>query len=175
MVKKRFVSNLHPNSDEWIWPVLHKSESDRENFLTSTLPWLFILAFVPRLSFVFILVLWILYRIDYINYSTIKRLVLFSGALWLTLGAIAGYEHLFGEFFQSVIWKSYQHNLSLNLSFWFLRSTFFSSLFVWFCIYYNRRWVNPEKVHIKVVIRQRHERLRLMRRWQKTLDLKEVL
>lgn len=175
MVKKRFVSNLHPNSDEWIWPVIHKSESERENLLAGILPSLIVLALVPRLSFIFLFVLWVLYRIDYLNYSTIKRVTIFSGALWFTLGLIAGFNHLFGEFFHSLLWSAYGNNLPLNFTLLFLRSTFLTSLLFWFCVFYNRRWVNPEKVHIKVVMRQRHERLRLMRRWQKTLDLKEVL
>jgi hypothetical protein len=77
--------------------------------------------------------------------------------------------------FCSVFYKMPQHNFVEVSLLFFSRQIFFVSVSMIFWILYNRRMVNPDKVHYKVYVRQRHERVRLVRIWHKTIELPEVL
>lgn len=175
MVKKRFISKTQPNSNEWVWPVIASSESDREKFLAGLSTYLLMIVIVPRFNLIVLALIWLIFQLRLISYFQLKILTVISGAFWFAIGWLSDFKYLGHELLQSVLWRSFDNHLVLYLSIWILRSIFFASLLSIFCIYYNRRFVNPEKVHVKVVMRQRHERLRHMRRWSREITLKEVI
>lgn len=175
MVKKRFISKTQPNSNEWVWPVIASSESDKEKFLAGVSTYLFMIVIIPRFNLLVLGLIWLIYQLRLISYSHLKILSAISGAFWFAIGWILDFKYLGHELFQSVLWRSFDNHLVLYLCIWVLRSVFFASLLSIFCIYYNRRFVHPEKVHVKVLMRQRHERLRHMRRWSREITLKEVI
>jgi len=175
MVKKRFISKTQPNSNEWVWPVIASSESDREKFLAGLSTYLLMIVIVPRFNLIVLALIWLIFQLRLISYFQLKILTVISGAFWFAIGWLSDFKYLGHELLQSVLWRSFDNHLVLYLSIWILRSVFFASLLSIFCIYYNRRFVNPEKVHVKVVMRQRHERLRHMRRWSREITLKEVI
>ena len=175
MVKKRFISKTQPNSNEWVWPVIASSESDKEKFLAGVSTYLFMIVIIPRFNLLVLGLIWLIYQFRLISYFHLKILSAISGAFWFAIGWILDFKYLGHELLQSVLWKSFDNHLVLYLCIWVLRSVFFASLLSIFCIYYNRRSVHPEKVHVKVLMRQRHERLRHMRRWSREITLKEVM
>ena len=175
MVKKRFISKTQPNSNEWVWPVIASSESDKEKFLAGVSTYLFMIVIIPRFNLLVLGLIWLIYQLRLISYLHLKILSAISGAFWFAIGWILDFKYLGHELFQSVLWRSFDNHLILYLCIWVLRSVFFASLLSIFCIYYNRRSVHPEKVHVKVLMRQRHERLRHMRRWSREITLKEVI
>jgi hypothetical protein len=175
MVKKRFISKTQPNSNEWVWPVIASSESDREKFLAGLSTYLLMIVIVPRFNLIVLALIWLIFQLRLISYFQLKILTVISGAFWFAIGWLSDFKYLGHELLQSVLWRSFDNHQVLYLSIWILRSIFFASLLSIFCIYYNRRFVNPEKVHVKVVMRQRHERLRHMRRWSREITLKEVI
>lgn len=175
MVKKRFISKTQPNSNEWVWPVIASSESDKEKFLAGVSTYLFMIVIIPRFNLLVLGLIWLIYQFRLISYFHLKILSAISGAFWFAIGWILDFKYLGHELLQSVLWKSFDNHLVLYLCIWVLRSVFFASLLSIFCIYYNRRSVHPEKVHVKVLMRQRHERLRHMRRWSREITLKEVI
>ena len=175
MVKKRFISKTQPNSNEWVWPVIASSESDREKFLAGLSTYLLMIVIIPRFNLLVLGLIWLIYKLRLINYFHLKILTVISGAFWFAIGWLLDFKYLGHELLQSVLWKSFDNHLVLYLCIWVLRSVFFASLLSIFCIYYNRRSVHPEKVHVKVLMRQRHERLRHMRRWSREITLKEVI
>jgi hypothetical protein len=175
MVKKRFISKTQPNSNEWVWPVIASSESDREKFLAGLSTYLLMIVIIPRFNLLVLGLIWLIYQLRLTSYFHLKILTVISGAFWFAIGWLLDFKYLGHELLQSVLWKSFDNHLVLYLCIWVLRSVFFASLLSIFCIYYNRRSVHPEKVHVKVLMRQRHERLRHMRRWSREITLKEVI
>ena len=175
MVNKRFISKTQPNSNEWVWPVIASSESDKEKFLAGVATYLLMIVIVPRFNLAFLGLIWLIYQFKLVSYFHLKIVTALSGAFWFAIGYLSDFKYLEHELLQSILWRGFDKHLPLYFSIWVLRSIFFSGLLAVFCIYYNRRRVHPEKVHVKVLMRQRHERLRHMRRWSREVTLKEII
>ena len=175
MVNKKFISKTQPNSNEWVWPVIASSESDKEKFLAGLVAYLLMIVIIPRFNLVVLAIIWLIYHFKLVSYLTLKLITCLSGSFWFAIGYLSDFKYLEHELLQSVLWRGFDKQQILYYSIWVLRSLFFSGLLAIFCIYYNRRSVHPEKVHVKVLRRQRHERLRHMRRWSRGITLKEVI
>lgn len=175
MVKKQFVSKHDSGADAWRWPVFAKSESEFENILTSASPFTILPVVFPAFSILFLFIFWILYHLKILELRTLKLFALVAGSLWFAFGYFFGIKVVLYELFCSVFYKMPQHNFVEVSLLFFSRQIFFVSASMIFWILYNRRMVNPDKVHYKVYVRQRHERVRLVRIWHKTIELPEVL
>lgn len=175
MVNKRFVSKQEVEPDAWQWPVFAKSESEYENILTSIAPITVVPIVFPALALIYLLGFWLLYKFKKIDLKALRVVSVISGSLWFALAYLFGSKIFFSEIVSSIFYKLPSHNHFEIFALSIARQIFFVTTAMVFWIHYNRRLVDPNKVHHKVFERQRHERMRLLRRWVATIDIPEVL
>jgi len=175
MVKKQFISKQETGANLWRWPVFAKSESEFENFLTSIAPFMVLPIIFPAGSALFLLGFWVLYHYKFLEFRTLKIMATLSGSLWFAFGYIFGINSVLYEIFCSSFYRMPEHSYLELTILYTSRQIFFITGAMIFWIFYNRRIVHPDKVHHKVYSRQKHERIRLMRIWHKTIQLPEVL
>lgn len=175
MVNKKFVSKQDIDPDTWQWPVFAKSESEYENMLSSLAPMTVVPIVFPALSLIYLFGFWLLYRFQMIDLKLLRIISAISGSLWFAFAYLFGSKIFFAEIVSSVFYKMPTENYFEVFIISLARQVFFVTTAMVFWIHYNRRLVDPNKVHHKVFERQRHERIRLVRKWVTSIDIPEVL
>jgi hypothetical protein len=175
MVKKRLVSEYRQGADEWKFPVLAKSTSGREQILQGILGYMSFLVLEPKYSIAYFVVFAAMFRFKLLNKKHLIGIFVLSFTLYVALLISAGWGTALEELFKAILYKPlFHHSRTIELMH-ISRNCVVATFALLFLNFYNKRSVKRDEVNISVYLRQKHERLRVLRRWQKNIDIKEVL